>query len=151
MPRRADFLVELRGFEPLTSSIAAPARLMAQPLPVVRGLILLPKARRWMSPGPALLQSPTRAQSLESLSGLDESRRVARRGLIPARDHIHIKRVDLNATTNAFGLLGGDEGRARAEEWVDDGVAAVGEVEKRIFEKANRPPRFARDRGIWVK
>ena len=65
------------------------------------------------------------------------SRRVARRGLIPARDHIHIKRVDLNATTNALGLLRGDEGRARAEEWVDDGVAAVGEVEKRIFEKAN--------------
>jgi hypothetical protein len=50
-----------------------------------------------------------------------------------------------------LGLLGGDEGRVRAEEWVDDGVAAVGEVEKRIFEKANRPPRFARDRGVWVK
>jgi hypothetical protein len=148
MPVGADFLVELRGFEPLTSSIAAPARLTAQPLPVVRGL--LPKARRWMSPGPALLQSPyARPEPRKSRRSRRESR-VTRRGLIPARNHIHIKRVDLNAMTNGLGLLG-DEGRARAEEWVDDGVAAVGEVEKRIFEKANRPPRFARDRGVWVK
>jgi hypothetical protein len=47
------------------------------------------------------------------------------------------KQVDLNAPTNALGLLGGEEGGARAEEWVDDGVAPVGEVEKRIFKKAN--------------
>jgi hypothetical protein len=39
-----DFLVELRGFEPLTSAVQAPA----PPLPVLQGL--LPKARRWIRP-----------------------------------------------------------------------------------------------------
>jgi hypothetical protein len=39
-----DFLVELRGFEPLTSARQAAARRTAAPLPVLRGLIA--KARR---------------------------------------------------------------------------------------------------------
>jgi hypothetical protein len=41
---RADFLVELRGFEPLTSAAQAPARRTAASLPVLQGLIA--KARR---------------------------------------------------------------------------------------------------------
>ena len=44
----ADFLVELRGFEPLTSAVQAPARFTAPPLPVLQGL--LSKARRWIPP-----------------------------------------------------------------------------------------------------
>ena len=41
---RGDFLVELRGFEPLTSAAQAPPRQTAAPLPTVQGLIA--KARR---------------------------------------------------------------------------------------------------------
>ena len=44
----ADYLVELRGFEPLTSAVQAPARFTASPLPILRGL--LSKARRWIPP-----------------------------------------------------------------------------------------------------
>ena len=35
-------------------------------------------------------------------------------------------------------LVGGYEGRARAEEWVDDDVAAIGEVEERVREHRGR-------------
>jgi hypothetical protein len=34
---RADFLVELRGFEPLTSAVQAPAGLTGSSLPFLRG------------------------------------------------------------------------------------------------------------------
>ena len=47
---RADFLVELRGFEPLTSVAQTSARLTALPHPVPEGL--LPKTRRWIRPSP---------------------------------------------------------------------------------------------------
>jgi hypothetical protein len=43
---RADFLVELRGFEPLLSAVQAPARLTGPPLPVLQGLIA--DARLWI-------------------------------------------------------------------------------------------------------
>jgi hypothetical protein len=41
-------VVELRGFEPLTSAVQAPACLTAPPLPILQGL--LSKARRWIPP-----------------------------------------------------------------------------------------------------
>jgi hypothetical protein len=44
----ADFLVELRGLEPLTSAVQAPACFTAPPLPILQGL--LSKARRWIPP-----------------------------------------------------------------------------------------------------
>jgi hypothetical protein len=40
-----DFLVELRGFEPLTSVVQVPARFTAPALPILQA-----KARRWMPP-----------------------------------------------------------------------------------------------------
>jgi hypothetical protein len=36
MPGRADYLVEQRGFEPLTSAVQAPARFTASSLPVLQ-------------------------------------------------------------------------------------------------------------------
>jgi hypothetical protein len=45
---RADFVVERRGFEPLTSAVQAPACFTAPPLPILQGL--LSKARRWIPP-----------------------------------------------------------------------------------------------------
>ena len=46
--RTGEWLVELRGFEPLTSAVQAPARFTAPPLPVLQGLLW--KARRWIPP-----------------------------------------------------------------------------------------------------
>ena len=40
-----------------------------------------------------------------------------------------VERIELDAAVDATGLVGRDEGRARAKERVDD-VAAVGEIEK---------------------
>ena len=53
------------------------------------------------------------------------------------RSH-HIERVELDAATDPAGLIGGDEGRARAKEWVDDDVATIGEVEERVLEHRGR-------------
>ena len=41
-------MAELRGFEPLTSAVQAPARFTAPSLPALQGL--LSKARRWIPP-----------------------------------------------------------------------------------------------------
>jgi hypothetical protein len=41
-------MVELRGFEPLTSAVQVPARFTAPSLPVLQSL--LSKARRWIPP-----------------------------------------------------------------------------------------------------
>jgi hypothetical protein len=57
MPGRADFLMELRDFEPLTSAVrGAHAALTAPPLPPWRALVS--KAPRWIQPRPALLPFP---------------------------------------------------------------------------------------------
>jgi hypothetical protein len=50
-------------------------------------------------------------------------------GLKAPHDHIDVERIELDAGADATGLVGRDEGRARAKERVDD-VAAVGEIEK---------------------
>jgi hypothetical protein len=48
MPVGAYFLVELRGFEPLTSAVQARARFTVPPLPILQGSPS--KARRWIPP-----------------------------------------------------------------------------------------------------
>jgi hypothetical protein len=45
--------------------------------------------------------------------------------LLAAHDHIDVERVELDPATDAAGLVGGDEGRAGAEERVDDDIAAM--------------------------
>ena len=74
-----------------------------------------------------------RRQRLERLAGLDENRLVAGRGLKAPHDHIDVERIELDAAADATGLVGRDEGRARAKERVDDDVAAVGEIEKGVL------------------
>jgi hypothetical protein len=44
-----------------------------------------------------------------------------------------VERIELDAAADATGLVGRDEGRARAKERVDDDVAAVGEIEKGVL------------------
>jgi hypothetical protein len=78
------------------------------------------------------------AQASISARRLDENRWVACRRFIAAHDHIDVERVELDPATDAAGLVGSDEGRARAEEWVDDNVAAIGEVEERVLENGGR-------------
>jgi hypothetical protein len=92
---------------------------------------LLPKLRHPITVDRRCFPRPPRAQRLERLAGLDENRRVARRGLVASHNHIDVERIQLDAATNAPGLLGGDESRAGAEERVDDDAAAIGKVEKR--------------------
>ena len=60
---------------------------------------------------------------------IDENRLVA--GAASKRRTITfgVERIELDAAVDATGLVGRDEGRARAKERVDD-VAAVGEIEK---------------------
>ena len=123
--------MELRGFEPLTSACASTSRLDGAAASTRRYC-------RGRTPGsglrPALLPCPTRAKRLERLAGLDENRGLAGRRLIAPDDHVDVERIELDAATDASGLFGGDESRARPKEGVDDDIAAVGEVEERVLE-----------------
>jgi hypothetical protein len=75
---------------------------------------------------------PTRGYRLERLAGLGENRQVARRGFIAAYDHIDVQRIEFDASAHTLGLLGGNESRAGAEKWINDDIAAIGEVEERV-------------------
>jgi hypothetical protein len=77
-------------------------------------------------------------QCVERLAGLDKNRRVAGCGRVLAHDHLDIERVQVDTPADVADLVGGYEGRARAEEWVDDDVAAIGEVEERVREHRGR-------------
>ena len=68
----------------------------------------------------------------------DLQRRVACCGRVSAHDHLDIERVQVDTPADVADLVGGYEGRARAEEWVDDDVAAIGEVEERVREHRGR-------------
>ena len=46
--------------------------------------------------------------------------------------------VQVDTPADVADLVGGYEGRARAEGWVDDAVAAIGEVEERVREHRGR-------------
>jgi hypothetical protein len=77
-------------------------------------------------------------QCVERLAGLDKNRRVAGCDRVLAHDHLDIERVQVDTLADVADLVGGYEGRARAEEWVDDDVAAIGEVEERVREDRGR-------------
>jgi hypothetical protein len=68
---RRDFLVELRGFEPLTSAVQTSAPFTAPLLPVLK--ILVPKAPLDPALERRCFPRPTRGQRLEGLAGLDEN------------------------------------------------------------------------------
>src|SRR5579863_8230656 len=52
---------------------------------------------------------------------------------LPATDRrIHVKRIDLDAMTDATYYLGGNQGSARAQEAVQDKIAASGAVEQSV-------------------
>ena len=105
----ADFVVELRGIEPLASQSASPCA-WDDPPPRDPAELLLPRT----SPHPVLERCcftyPTRGYRLERLAGLGENRQVARRGLVTAYDHIDVQRIDFDASAHAAGLVCGDEG-----------------------------------------
>jgi hypothetical protein len=73
---------------------------------------------------------------MEALPGLDENRHFACRG--PVAANVNVERVELDPSTDATGFVCGDEGRARAEERIDDDVAASSEVEKSVLEQGGR-------------
>ena len=102
-----DFLVELRGFEPLISAVQAPARLTRSSLAFLGGSSATAGAGLSPTPVPAL-----RRQRLERPAGLDENRLVAGRGLKAPHDHIDVERIKLEAAADATGLVGRDEGRS---------------------------------------
>ena len=77
-------------------------------------------------------------QCVERLAGLDKNRRVAGCDRVLAHDHLDIERVQIDTPADVADLVGGYEGRARAEEWVDDDVAAIGEVEESVREHRGR-------------
>jgi hypothetical protein len=59
--------------------------------------------RRWFT-------CPAQRKRREGPDGLDENRRVAcRRFIAAAHDHIDLERLELDPTTDAGGLVGGDE------------------------------------------
>jgi hypothetical protein len=83
--------------------------------------------------GAGVRPAPCGRERLEHLAGLDENRLVARRGLVAADDHIDIGRIELDAATDAPGLVGRDEHRAGAKKRVNDEVATIREIEKRVL------------------
>ena len=86
-----------------------------------------------MRPGRGRFSLAPRRQLTEALPGLREDRGLAACPLVAADNHIDVKRVELESAADAAGLVGRDEGRARAKERVDDDVAAVGEIEKGVL------------------
>jgi hypothetical protein len=75
---------------------------------------------------------------MERFSGLDQNPWIACRRLVAPYDHVYVERVELHPATDAASGLGGDEGRAGAKEWVDDKIAAIGEVEESVLEHSGR-------------
>ena len=69
---------------------------------------------------------PTSAERLEGFPGLDQNRWLACRHLAAPYDHVDIKRIKFDPATDPASGLGGDEGRAGAEERVDEKIAAIG-------------------------
>ena len=86
-------LVELRGFEPLTFGVGAPA----VTAPSLQGLILREGAPPHAALDPCCFACPTRGYRLERLAGLGENRCVARCGRVTAHDHIDVERIQLYA------------------------------------------------------
>src|SRR5271166_1945376 len=84
------------------------------------------------------LPRPACRQRLERLAGLGEDRTVSSGGLVAPNDHVDIERIDLDAATDTTRGLGGDEDRAGAEKRVDDDVAAVGQIDKGVFQHGGR-------------
>ena len=91
-------MVELRGFEPLTSGVGAPA----VTAPSLQGLIL----REGAPLDPVLdwccFPCPTRGYRLERLAGLGENRCLARCGRVTAHDHIDVQRVEFDASAQTL-------------------------------------------------
>jgi hypothetical protein len=75
--------------------------------------------------------SPASGQVLKLFASLNQDRRAVCCGLIPTDNHVDVEWIKLHATADSGGLLGRDESRSRAAERVDDGVAAIAEVEQR--------------------
>jgi hypothetical protein len=86
--------VELRGFEPLTTRYRRPRAVTAPPLPranTAEAAPLNPTLDRRCFP------CPSRGQYVEGLADLDENRRVTRRGLVSARAHVDVERIQFDA------------------------------------------------------
>src|SRR5450756_2466446 len=56
---------------------------------------------------------------------------------VSAQDDLDVERIKLEASAASAGLFASDEGRSRTEEWVDDDVAAFGQVEQGVFQHGN--------------
>src|SRR5450432_238372 len=74
---------------------------------------------------------------------LGEGRRVqdrltARFGLITSDDNVDIKWIDFYSATSPAGALCRDECRARAQEGIEDNLAADGHVEERVHQHRRR-------------
>src|SRR5580693_4748660 len=87
-----------------------------------------------MRPGRGRFSLAPRRQLTEALRGLHEDRGLAARPLVAADNHVDVKRVELDSSADAAGLVRCDEGRTGAEERVDDNVAAIAEVEEGVLE-----------------
>jgi hypothetical protein len=124
--------VELRGFEPLTSAVRGTLGLDAPPLPSWR--TVASKAPRWIQSRPALLPFPYERPALGRFLRCRPKPPIACRRLVAPYDHVNVERVELDPATDAASGLGGDEGRAGAEERVNDDVATIGKVEERVLE-----------------
>jgi Recombinase len=91
-----------------------------------------------MRPGRGRFSLAPRRQLTEALPGLHEDRGLAACPLVAADNHVDMKRIKFDPATGPASGLCGDEGRAGAEEWVDDQIVAIGEVEERVLEHGAR-------------
>ena len=126
-PVWADFLVERRGFEPLTSAVQAPARLTGSSFPFLGG-----SSATSATAGAGLSPTPVPAPCVASASNVSpvSTRTAWLRSRPQSAARSHRRRADRTRRRGKHDRpCRRDEGRARAKERVDD-VAAVGEIEK---------------------
>ena len=74
----------------------------------------------------------------KSLASLFQNRGVAGFGLVTVEDDVDIERIELDAAAASTGALGGNQGRARPEEWVHDDFPSVSEIEESVRQHSHR-------------
>jgi hypothetical protein len=80
-----------------------------------------------------MLSRATRREVAEPLARFHEYGRCPRRRFETANDDVGIERVQFEPAAEAAGGFGGQQCGAGAEEWINNDVAAAGQVEDGVL------------------
>ena len=70
----------------------------------------------------------------ERLARVGKNNGCARFRLIAPDDDVSVERIEFDAVAHPPGILGGDQGRSRAEEGVENNFATVCQVDQRVLQ-----------------